>query len=90
MVVLGYVLKQVIAYFISSAKQKDQYIISLVGDNEKNVEKFVNTVNHNQTKMNEAVDRLTHSIDVQTDIFTKIINDSVIPSVNRRVKQRRK
>ncbi len=86
MVVLGYVLKQVVNYFIGSAKRKDEYIQQLVADNATNVTNFVNTINHNQTKMNDSIDKLTEAMSVQTDVFTHIINDKIIPRSKRRTK----
>lgn len=74
---LGWIVKRVINYFIKANTE-------LVIQSQKNVENFVNTINHNQTKMNDAIDKLSNSIEVQTDVFTRIINDKVIPMKKRR------
>lgn len=46
---LGWLIKKVIEYFIKSANEKMVYIETLVSQNQKNVEQFTNTVNHQRT-----------------------------------------
>ena len=46
---LGWLLKQVIAYFIKSSNSKMAYIETLVAQNQKNVASFTDTVNHQRT-----------------------------------------
>ena len=69
----GWLLKQVINYFISKNNEKDSYIKELVGTNQKNVDEFKQTVNHGQTKMNASIDNLARTMKDQTDIFKELI-----------------
>ena len=50
---LGWVLKVIINYFIKTANQKTRYIETLVGQNQKNTEKFTDTINHQRTQDRE-------------------------------------
>ena len=74
-------------YFTNKEQDMATYIKALVADSQKNTENFVNTINHNQTKvnqsmdnlsktqihMNNAIEKLAHSIDDQTDVFKELI-----------------
>ena len=74
-------------YFTSKELDMTKYVKALVADSQKNTENFVNTINHNQTKANQAIDSLTrtqgnmnnaieklvHSIEDQTDVFKELI-----------------
>lgn len=46
---LGWLMKQVISYFIKSNNEKSGYIEKLVQTNQDNTTQFTNTVNHQQT-----------------------------------------
>lgn len=46
---LGWLLKQVITYFIKEATERNAYLETLVSQNQKNVENFTNTINHQRT-----------------------------------------
>ena len=66
---LGWLLKQVITYFIKSSTEKSEYIEKLVAANQSNTENFVNTINHQRTldremqlKTSEAIENLTVEI----------------------------
>lgn len=71
----GWLLKQIIQYFISKNNEKDIYIKELVSSNQKNTDDFKQTINHNQTKMNASIDRLTLSINEQSGVFKQLIKD---------------
>ena len=70
---LGWVLKTVIKHFIDSAVRKEEYVIELVAQGQKNTEKFTETINHNQSKMNKSIDNLAGNIEAQTEIFKQLI-----------------
>ena len=60
---LGWLLKQVISYFIKTSNSKDKYIEQLVDENKKTTENFVNTINHQRTLDREMQE--THSIAIR-------------------------
>ena len=68
---LGWVLKQVIQYFIASSKEKTNYIEKLVSLNQTNSENFVNTINHQRTLDREIQEKyLATLIELKTVINT--------------------
>ena len=71
--ILGWVVRTVLNYFMARNTEKDAHIIELVRQNQKNVDAFRETVNHNQTKFNTSVDALKESIDAQTEVFKQLI-----------------
>jgi len=76
---LGWLLKQVITYFIESSKEKSSYIEKLVAGNQKNIEEFVNTINHQRTKDREMQGKINDSLqDLKCEISnTNKINEKV-------------
>lgn len=70
---LGWLTKHGFAYFTKKLDNRDEYIGQLVAANQANVENFVNTINHNQTKFNSSIDRLDNSIKSQTEVFKQLI-----------------
>lgn len=70
---LGWLVRVIINYFIHKTNAKDKYIEDLVAQNQRNTENFVNTINHNQTKINDSIRRLADSIDTQSEVFKKFI-----------------
>ncbi len=78
---LGWVLKQVIQYFISSSKEKTEYIEKLVASNQTNSDNFVNTINHQRTLDREmqqkhliSLSELKKSIDISNEVNTRLIS----------------
>lgn len=76
---LGWLLKQVIAYFIGSSNEKTAYIERLVSSNQTNTENFVNTINHQRTLDREMQGKLNESLmDLRSEICnTNKINEKV-------------
>ena len=60
---LGWLLKQVITYFINSSTEKSSYIEKLVSSNQSNTENFVNTINHQRTLDREMQDKSNKAIE---------------------------
>lgn len=80
---LGWTVRFMFRYFTKKLDAKDSYIAELVNQGQKNTENFVNTINHNQTKMNTSVDNLASNIKDQnqtmkdqTEIFKQLIRDN--------------
>jgi len=71
----GWLLKQVVSYFIAKQNEKDAYIKELVRANQKNVDEFKQTINHNQTKMNSSIDNLAKTMKDQTEVFKQLIKE---------------
>ena len=78
---LGWLLKQVITYFIKSANEKSSYIERLVSTNQENTKIFVNTINHQRTmdremqgKINGSLKGLRNEISNTNKINKEIIN----------------
>lgn len=76
---LGWLLKQVITYFIKTSTEKTSYIEKLVLNNQTNTENFVNTINHQRTldremqsKINDSIVRLTTEISNTNQVNAKI------------------
>lgn len=85
---LGWLLKQVITYFISTSAEKIRYIETLVSQNQKNTESFVNTINHQRTldremqekhlcAIRELRDELRTSNKVNTEVLKILTNKSL-------------
>ena len=47
---LGWLLKQVVTFFIKTFKIKDSYIEKLVEQNQLNTTNFIDTINHQRTQ----------------------------------------
>jgi F0F1-type ATP synthase alpha subunit len=78
---LGWLLKQVITYFIKSANEKSKYIEELVAKNQTNTENFVNTINHQRTldremqgKTNQALQELKAEISNTNKINERMLD----------------
>lgn len=67
------ILLLVVRYFISTTDKKDEYIKTLVSNNQENVNNFRDTVNHHQTKFNASIDRLADSISAQNETFKQFL-----------------
>jgi alcohol dehydrogenase class IV len=59
---LGWLLRQVIGYFIKSSDEKTRYIEEMVGANQKNTENFVNTINHQRSLDRETQQKTTAAL----------------------------
>ena len=70
---LGWVVRTVLIYFMERNTEKGGHIISLVQQNQENVTAFRETINHHQTKMTTAVEKLADNIDTQTEGFKQLI-----------------
>lgn len=66
---LGWVVRMVVKHVLDSDSSSRLYIEELVKTNQANTENFVSTINHNQTKMNGAIDGLTKAIEKQTEFL---------------------
>ena len=77
---LGWLLRQVITYFIKSANEKSSYIERLVSTNQENTKNFVNTINHQRTMDREMQVKINGSLKgLRNEISnTNKINESVI------------
>lgn len=74
---LGWVLKKVILYFIKAAEERMKYIESLVSQNQKNVENFTDTVNHQRTldrAMQEKHFAVLQELKTEIQISNKVTN----------------
>jgi len=77
---LGWLLKQVITYFIRSSEEKSAYLEKLVFANQVNTENFVNTINHQRTldrEMQEKIDKSLNELRVEISNSSRI-NEKVI------------
>lgn len=72
---LGWTVRFLFRYFTKKLDERDRYMEKLVEQNQVNVSNFVNTINHNQTKMNAAIDDLTKTMASQTEVFKQLIKD---------------
>ena len=70
---LGYLMKLTFNWTFRKLDEKDTYIAELVEHSEKRTGEFVATVNHHQSKMNISIDKLTSSIEAQSEIFKQLI-----------------
>lgn len=74
---LGFTIKTVLTWTFKKLDEKDKYIAELVEGfhttNQTNVDGFRETVNHSQTNMNNSIDKLTASIEAQSEIFKELI-----------------
>jgi hypothetical protein len=77
---LGWLLKQVISYFIKSATEKSEYIEKLVSQNQENTTNFVNTINHQRTLDREMQDKhltvireLRDEMHVSNEVNSKVL-----------------
>ena len=70
---LGWVIKITLNWVFKKVDEKDAYIAQLVEHSEKRTGEFVATVNHSQTKFNSSIDKLTASIEAQSEIFKELI-----------------
>jgi len=78
---LGWLLKQVITYFIKSANEKSCYLERLVEQNQKNTVSFVDTINHQRTLDREmqgkhlvAITGLEGEMKMANEVNTKMLN----------------
>lgn len=60
-------------YFTNREIEREIYIKQLILENQTNTKQFTETINHSQSKMTIAIDKLTHSIEDQTEIFKELI-----------------
>lgn len=65
---LGWTVRFMFKYF---TRRMD----SLIEQGQTNTENFVNTINHNQTKINKSIDELTRTMKDQTEVFKQLIKD---------------
>lgn len=72
---LGWTVRFLFKYFTKKLDERDAYMEKLVEQNQANVSSFVETINHNQTKMNLSVDALTQTMKDQTAVFQQLIKD---------------
>ena len=77
---LGWLLKQVINFFILSSNEKVAYIEKLVQSNQVNTENFVNTINHQRTldremqmKHLDAIKELKTELSITNKVNTEIL-----------------
>lgn len=77
---LGWVIKAVINYFMKTSKEKSGYIETLVNQNQKNVERFIDTINHQRTldremqvKHLDAIRELKVEIRNSNEVNTKML-----------------
>lgn len=79
---LGWLLKQIITFFINTSTQKDSYIKDIVEQNQKNTVSFVDTINHQRTMdremqgkhlatMQELKTELAKTNEINEKIFNK-------------------
>lgn len=74
---LGWLLRQVIIYFIKSSTEKSEYIEKLVAANQVNTENFVNTINHQRTldrEMQAKADKTLEKLTVEIANTNKTTN----------------
>lgn len=69
---LGWVVRTVLNHFMARSIEKDTHIIMLVNQNQENVAAFAESVNHNQSKMNKSIDRLSAAVKEQTKVLKEI------------------
>jgi len=70
---LGWVVRKVLIWLMGRIEIKDLHIENLVKQNQKNVDRFVDTVNHNQTKNTKAISKLADNVEKQTEVFKQLI-----------------
>ncbi len=82
---LGWLLKQIITYFIKSTNEKSSYIEKLVATNQTNTENFVNTINHQRTLDREMQGNINQSlIELKAEISnTNKINEKMMEFYTR-------
>lgn len=77
---LGWLLKQVISYFIQSAEKRTCYIEQLVSQNQQNTTNFVDTINHQRTLDREmqgkhlsAIENLSKELRISNEVNNKML-----------------
>lgn len=83
---LGWLLKQIISYFITSTKEKSLYIESLVEQNQINTERFTDTINHQRTQDREMQGRHLEAINGLKDEMknTNKVNTNILEFLNKK------
>ena len=70
---LGWVVRTVLTWLMARVSEKDNQIMELVKQNQKNVDAFTETINHQQSKFNKSIDTLAKNIGAQTEVFKQLI-----------------
>ena len=85
----GWLMKQVISYFINSNNEKSSYIEKLVAANQTNTENFVNAINHQQTMNREAQSKTTQAmVDIKTELVnTNNVNKQMLEFFQSQIKK---
>lgn len=60
-------------YFTMKEVKMEERMREILNESQQNVLKFIDTVNHNQTKINDAVHELSDNIKAQTEVFKELI-----------------
>lgn len=64
-------------YFTSREKDRETYIKQVLAESQKNTEKFTEVINHSQTKMVTALDKLSDSIESEKEVFKEVLKELI-------------
>lgn len=64
-------------YFTSREKDREQYLKQILAESQVNTAKFTETVNHSQTQMTNALNKLSNSIESEKEVFKEVLKELI-------------
>mgnify|MGYP001591420280 CR=1 FL=1 len=64
-------------YFTNKERERESYLKQILAESQKNTEKFSEVINHSQTKMTNALDKLANSIESEKEVFKEVLRELI-------------